>query len=121
MKSSKLEKWVDSEVLEVINRKHKIEKLIEANRKKAKDNIILENIHKQIRNESNYLIREKKKNYFENLVKSCGRNTKKLWEVLKNEVKTKSNKYSNSNPDEDIPANDFNQYFIDGPKRIVEV
>lgn len=118
IKYSGTEKWVDTEVLKAINRKNKIEKQIRKTRKLLNDNNICQNVMKEVRNQTNKLIKEKKKNYYYNKIIECGRNSCKLRNILKTIVKTKSNRTLNK-PGTENSANEFNNKFITEPLKIV--
>ena len=120
IKYSKTEEWVDCEVLSAINRKNRIEKQIEMNRKLANDNTILTEVHKQIRNETNAIISRKKKNFFFNKIIECGKNTTKIWKMLNLLVKTKAEKTKSKIESDKLSAEDFNNHFITEPQRIID-
>ena len=118
VKKQTLEKWIDSEVLDLINRKNKIQKLIENERKQ---NIFNQNnfeYYKKIRNEKNILIWRKKKSFYTKEIIKCGKNTAKMWRILRPVVPTKRSKNSNEVNNE-FSAEMLNRFFTEETKKIV--
>ena len=76
-----------------------------------------ENFKKQ-RNKVTSMKRQKRKQYFQNLISSSN-NSKELWQAI-NEMSKKSNRNQN-NPLTDLSCDDFNKHFTDIPNKIIQI
>ena len=119
-----IEKWIDSDILNSIHIKNKIQKRLFYERKNNINSVKTFNEFKKLRNKTNILIKYKKREYFNKEVINCGNNTTKLWKILKDIVPTKANrktsKTCDNKSDSEFNAEKINDFFIEEPKRIVE-
>ena len=119
-KSKAMPEWINNGILKQIHFKNQFHKKIIFARKSNTSCEQFSREFKIIRNSTNSLVRNKKKQFYCNEVQNCGTNTTKLWKTLKEIVPTKNNKKDNSGQKfSKLHANQLNDHFIEEHIRIV--
>ncbi len=110
VKQNKTDGWINQQIIDLTLKR----RLINDN-KKGLNTDELHGQYKYFRNLTNYSIRKRKKRFLCEKIKSCGNNSKKLWQTLstviptKKSIKTESTLIMN-----DISADKFNKCFAEG-------
>lgn len=107
-----LKPWITKGIVKCIRKRDKLHKATV----KAPDNIILINKYRKYRNTCNYIIKELKKQYYQEKLNICKGNTKETWQIIKEVC---SMKKSNEHCEEllniattpEHSLNELNEYF----------
>ena len=118
LKKRSSEEWITEDVIQNIKTKNKLKKQIEVNKQ---FDIIDTNLIQRYKNQRNFvneLVKRGKKTFIYRKLSECGSDSTKLWKVLNKLIPTK--KSSKAKSDNNISSEEFNKFFVEEPKKLVQ-
>jgi hypothetical protein len=120
VKQNKFDGWINQQIIDSILTRDKFKRRLINDNKKGLNTDELREQYKYSRNFTTYLIRKRKKEFLCEKIKSCGNDSKKLWRTLSAVISTKTSMKTDSSHEMNyISADQFNEFFTEGPKLII--
>ena len=115
-----MEEWITEDILKAMKYRDCLKSRLDSNKNRGINDLYLKQQYNRCRNITTSLIRKTKKELIYEKIRLCRGKSKDIWKVLTDLVPTKVNSKNKTIPEQELTAQQFNDYFISEPTNIID-